>query len=268
MLEVPRYAPFAGAFWLIQVVSRFAEGSPLSLFDCLLPLLMFVPWVIKSRTRRIIVSASTYFIVYYVAFIPLLDLIAERANWDFIPTLETTLLMGRNLVAEVQKYRTIPLNVFFCLGYSFHIFNIAVPLIYLLVIRRISHAEEYASAFLACGYLGFSIYLLFPVVPPRLALVGVDAVQPPWASDTWNTAGDWFRANQYAAMPSLHCAFPFLSYLYMRARNYRLQWLFAAMSVWLFLGTIYLGEHYLSDVIGGVVVAYVAYRATVRDEES
>lgn len=268
MLGVPRYMPFAVGFWLIHVFFRFVQGSPLSLLDLVLPLLIFLPWVIKSRTWRILVSVGTYFIVYYVAFMPLLDLITERASWDLIPKLESVLFRGWHLVAEIQNCRTIPLNAFFCLGYSLHIFNIAVPLVYLLLIRRKSHAEEYASAFLACGYLGFSIYLLFPVVPPRLALTGVEAVQPPWASGTWETAGEWFCANQYAAMPSLHCAFPFLSYLYLRARSYRLRRLFAAMSVWLFLGTIYLGEHYLSDVIGGVVVAYVAYRATVRGEKT
>jgi membrane-associated phospholipid phosphatase len=268
MLALPRYAPFAVAFWLIHVAFRFIEGSPPSLWDAVLPLLLFLPWMLRWRVRRVIVSVCTYFVVYYVAFMPLLDLIAERASWNLIPEIESVFFGGQNIVAAIQKYRTIPLNAFFCLGYSLHIFNIAVPLLYLMLIRKTSHAEEYAWAFLACGYLGFSIYLLFPVVPPRLALDGVTAVHPPWASATWRTAGEWFRANQFAAMPSLHCAFPFLSYLYLRARNYRLQWLFAGMSLWLFAGTIYLGEHYLSDVIGGVIVAYGAYRATVRGEKT
>ncbi len=242
-------------------------GPHVSVADFFLPMLLFLPWTLRSRSQRIIVSVATYFVVYYAAFLPLLDSISARANWHQIPELESQFLLGWNPILSIQRYRNTILDTVFCIGYSIHIFNIIVPLFYLLFKDRHSDADGYVSAFLACGYLGFTIYLLYPVAPPRLALTGVESVAPPWASGTWEVAGEWFRANPYAAMPSLHCAFPFLSYLYLRHKGYALKWLFAATSAWLFVGTVYLGEHYLSDVVGAVIVAYLAFIITARIEK-
>ncbi len=258
---LPRHAAFAFCFWLVQLIYRITSGTPPVLCDILFPLFLFAPWAIRPLTWRLVISIGCYFVIYYVAFLHLLDDIVVRAHWMEIPNLETRLFAGWSPVVELQKYRIVPLNVFFCVGYSLHIVNILLPFFYLLFKKQYAHAEEYVSVFLACGYLGFTIYLLYPVVPPRLALLDVTSVSPPWASGAWESAGQLFRANPYAALPSLHCAFPFLSFLYLRARGYSLAWLFAGMSLWLFVGTIYLGEHYFLDVLGGMIVAFVAFFA-------
>lgn len=258
---LPRHASFAFCFWLVQLIYRITSGTTPVLCDILFPFFLFAPWAIRPLTWRLVISIGCYFVIYYVAFLHLLDGIVVRAHWMEIPNLETRLFAGWSPVVEFQKYRTIPLNVFFCVGYSLHIVNILLPFFYLLFKKEYAHAEEYVSVFLACGYLGFTIYLLYPVVPPRLALPDVTSVSPPWASGAWESAGQLFRANPYAALPSLHCAFPFLSFLYLRARGYSLAWLFAGMSLWLFVGTIYLGEHYFLDVLGGMIVASIAFFA-------
>jgi len=263
---VPSYAPIALAFWMVHTVYRLRAGGPIGVSDLALPLLLFAPWVVRSRHQRVILSAATYFAVYYAAFLPLLDDITARADWHTIPAVEAAFIPGQNPVIAIQQYRTPLLNVVFCVGYSLHIANILVPLFFFIGKNDMDNADSYVSAFLACGYLGFAIYLLFPVVPPRLALPDVTAVAPPWASQAWETAGSWFRANPYAAMPSLHCAFPFLSYLYLRSIRSRLRWVFAFMSVWLFIGTVYLGEHYVSDVVAAIPTAWVAAWCARRRE--
>ncbi|MBN1423232.1 phosphatase PAP2 family protein [Candidatus Fermentibacteria bacterium] len=256
--RIPAYAPIALMFWLVHVAFRFRAGGPVGVCDLALAALLFLPWSVRSRLLRVLMSAAAYFAVYYVAFLPLLDDIAARAHWHEIPALEAALFPGTNPVIAVQAYRTTFLNVIFCIGYTLHIANILVPLLFFLRTRDMANADSYSSSFLACGYLGFAIYLLYPVVPPRLALPEVTAVTPPWASDAWHTAGSWFRANPYAAMPSLHCAFPVLSYLYLRSIHSPLRWVFLGMSIWLFVGTVYLGEHYVSDVVAAMLVAWVA----------
>ena len=263
---LPSYAPIALAFWLLHAVCRAQAGGRVGLFDVVLPVLLFAPWMLRPRAQRVILSVATYFAVYYAAFLPLLDSITARADWHAISALEAVIFPGQNPVIAIQQYRTPLLNVVFCTGYSLHIANVLVPLLFFIGRKDMDHADSYASAFLACGYLGFAIYLLFPVVPPRLALPEVSAVTPPWASHAWETAGTWFRANPYAAMPSLHCAFPFLSYLYLHSIGSRLRWVFAFMSAWLFIGTVYLGEHYVSDVVAAMPTAWLAAWWTRRKE--
>jgi len=257
--RLPAYAPVAVLFWIVHGIYRIQAGGHPHFADVLLPILLFAPWLIHSRFWRRIVCTGTYFMVYYVAFLPVLDDIMVRADWSSIPRLETWLFRGIQPVNIIQEYRTMYLNVFFCIGYSLHIMNVVLPLLYLLIRRKWRDSDGFVSAFLACGYLGFTVYSLFPVVPPRLALPDVAAVIPPWAGGTWQEAGEIFRANPYAAMPSLHCAFPFLSFLYLRWRRYALSWVFLFMSIWLFIGTVYLGEHYVLDVLGGIFIAVLGF---------
>lgn len=262
--HVPPYGGIALAFWAIHLGFRLSAGRALGITDILLPALMFCPWLIPSVRWRAVVSTATYFAVYYVAFVPLLDDITQRARWLDVPSWEAKVFGPENPVALVQRFRTPLLNVFFCVGYSLHIANVWVPLAWFLLRRDTLNAARFSWAFLACGYLGFAIYLLYPVVPPRLALEGVTAVAPPWGAQAWETAGRWFRANPYAAMPSLHCAFPFLSFLFLRAIRSRLRWAFAWMSLWLMVGTVYLGEHYISDVLAALPVAWVGARVGLK----
>ncbi len=262
-LSLPSYAPAALGFWTLHASIRIRTGS-LGLADLALILLLFGPWLLRSPWQRVLVSAATYFAVYYVAFLPLLPDITSRAHWTEVPAFEARIFPGTNPVIAVQAYRTTFFNVVFCIGYSLHIANVLVPLLFFTLKRDLARAQSYAAAFLACGYLGFAIYLLYPVVPPRLALPQVSAVTPPWASAAWEKAGSWFRANPYAAMPSLHCAFPYLSYVYLRSIGSKLSWVFAGMSAWLFIGTVYLGEHYVSDVLAAVPTAWAAMAIVKR----
>jgi membrane-associated phospholipid phosphatase len=69
--------------------------------------------------------------------------------------------------------------------------------------------------------------------------------------------------NLYAAFPSLHAGFPVVAAAAAWRRNRAVGivlWLWAVI-VWLVV--VYLGEHYVADVIGGIVYAAIAI-AVVR----
>ena len=64
-----------------------------------------------------------------------------------------------------------------------------------------------------------------------------------------------------AAMPSIHAAYPFLGFLFgFRLLGWRaLPLLIYSACVW--LSVVYLGEHYVVDVIGGIILAGAAFAA-------
>jgi membrane-associated phospholipid phosphatase len=64
--------------------------------------------------------------------------------------------------------------------------------------------------------------------------------------------------NLYAAFPSLHAGFPVLAAVAAWRRDKRVG---AALSMWavlVWITVVYLGEHYVADVLGGVLYAAVA----------
>lgn len=130
---------------------------------------------------------------------------------------------------------------------------------------------QFMLALLLLSYGAFLTYLLFPAAPPWMAsdLGYIDPLRR-ISSDIWWAMGikdfSSFYANlspnPVAAVPSLHSAYPALFALFLN-RMYGLKktwwvWLYPA-SLW--LGVVYLGEHYVIDVILGFLYAVLAYKA-------
>ena len=70
--------------------------------------------------------------------------------------------------------------------------------------------------------------------------------------------------NNTAAFPSLHAAFPFLSFLVLRRAFGRIGWLAFAYFLLTSFSIVYLGDHYVIDVLAGVAFAAASYAVVVR----
>jgi hypothetical protein len=66
-------------------------------------------------------------------------------------------------------------------------------------------------------------------------------------------------SNDVAAFPSLHAAYPFLAFLFVRRVFPRAGWLMLAYAVCVWFSIVYLGEHWVVDIIGGVAYSIAAY---------
>ena len=117
---------------------------------------------------------------------------------------------------------------------------------------------RFTVAMLAMSFAAFVVFLLVPVAPPWLAghhhlLPGVRSLLAlPSAVSPYFDRLDPDRA---AAFPSLHAAYPLLAALALwpvtrRGATLAIAW---AAAVW--FSVVYLGQHYVIDVIGGIILA-------------
>ncbi|MDP4150039.1 MAG: phosphatase PAP2 family protein [Bacteroidota bacterium] len=126
---------------------------------------------------------------------------------------------------------------------------------------------RFSLTFLLVNLLGFIIYYAYPAAPPwYVRLYGFD-----FHSHTpGNTAGlgrfdSYFHvsvfsslyaksSNVFAAMPSLHAAYP-LTVLYygIRAQARWFNALFAAIMAGIWFAAVYTGHHYVLDVLAGII---------------
>lgn len=116
--------------------------------------------------------------------------------------------------------------------------------------------------------LAFATYVVAPTSPPWIAQpasvqhVIEDAIQ----RSNLPSAAVWLYAhhdyNLYAAFPSLHAGFPVVAAAAAWQRNRLAGVLLAAWAVIVWVAVVYLGEHYVSDVLGGVLYALAAVLAT------
>jgi hypothetical protein len=135
---------------------------------------------------------------------------------------------------------------------------------------------EFMGSFLIVALTGFATFVLYPAAPPwiaanwfhylphvsRIFQAGINFLggqQSFSALYSWlYSHGGW---DVYGAMPSEHAAFPFLCFLYARRAWPRAGWTLLPYCFAVWLAVVYMGEHYVVDVIAGIAYAAVAYAA-------
>jgi membrane-associated phospholipid phosphatase len=140
---------------------------------------------------------------------------------------------------------------------------------------------SYVTRVVAVSIAGLITYVLFPEAPPWLA--AKDGVIPPVAR---LSARGWeylhlgnvktllanaqnAGSNPVAAMPSLHTALATMVALYIGHRLHsRWRWLLVLYPMAMGLSLVYLGEHYVLDVVAGVLYALVVHWGLTRWERS
>jgi membrane-associated phospholipid phosphatase len=180
----------------------------------------------------------------------------ERAIFGTLPT----------LVLQ-QFYRTPFLDYLAAFFYSLHFI---IPIVFAFVLWKFCPREywRYICAFLLCSYAALITSALYPTAPPYDAGIGVVRillqVDHQIGVPFYRTLFDFFEANPNAAFPSLHSAYPWIVSLYSFKikRAKALPVLVLPIGIW--FSAVYLGEHYVIDVIGGIAYATCAYLATEK----
>jgi len=145
---------------------------------------------------------------------------------------------------------------------------------------RRNHFPRYALAMAITMYVALIFFFLVPTAPPWLAgqwgelpapglarvmdLAGSSLNAPTYQS-AYQSLG---AANPVAAMPSVHMAITFVVYLWVRQYAPAWRWPCLAYVLVMAFSLIYLGEHYVSDLVAGAVCASIVYFATGRVFES
>jgi hypothetical protein len=104
--------------------------------------------------------------------------------------------------------------------------------------------------------LGFVVFWLYPVAPPRMLDGFTDVVASTHAFGSWHTGALASHANQVAAMPSLHIAWAVWCTLALwRASERRwVRTLALAYPCLTGLAVVATGNHFLLDIVGGLLV--------------
>jgi hypothetical protein len=200
-------------------------------------------------------------------------------------------LFGGNLPTQVLQEAFHPatgLDPLAIAGTIFYFLHFPLPLAvaFLLWIRRRRAYYDYIAALILVSIAGFATYLVLPVAPPWWAaehglipgLNGMPAItylKEQGFNDLARLLGFEGRylfsytiyevnPNQVAAFPSLHAGYPFLAFLFARRAFGRVGWLMLAYAACVWFAIVYLADHYVVDILGGLAYASVAYLAIVH----
>jgi hypothetical protein len=169
-----------------------------------------------------------------------------------------------------------------------YMLHFALPLVtgFILWVWRRAHYYDFVAALILLSLWGFVTFVLIPTAPPWYAAqVGalnsasghpVISYLKPGAFDTlanfFGFKADYIytytfydvNPNGFAAWPSLHVGYPFLSFLVLRRAFGKIGWIGFAYTLLVAFSVMYTGDHWLIDCLGGVAYAYVSYYVVVH----
>ncbi|HVS78901.1 MAG TPA: phosphatase PAP2 family protein [Candidatus Saccharimonadales bacterium] len=155
-----------------------------------------------------------------------------------------------------------------------YLFHFILPFFLVIVVWK-THESQYwrvVWTYLVVAFGSFLTFFLFPSAPPWLAsqnhhIQHITRI----SSDVWAGLGlhnfpsfyNHISPNPVAAIPSLHAAWATLLFIFV-LKLYGRRWaaLSAIYPALIFFGTVYEGEHYVFDIIAGIVYAIAGYMAT------
>jgi len=229
-----------------------------------------------------ILGQSKSFVIYFLPFVLLLlsyeklrslaPLINSHVHYMEMVHFDKWLFGGVLPTAWLQQHmyfgRVAWYDFYFYFLYMLHF---VTPILLAVAIWKYRPKQYwlFITSLVFLSYAGFITYVLYPAAPPWMAS-DLRFIEPIHriSSDVWYAFGvkdfsSYYKQlapNTVAAMPSLHAAYPFLLALFVRRiwgnRWFALSLIYPA-SIW--LGVVYLGEHYVVDVLFGILYALLSY---------
>jgi membrane-associated phospholipid phosphatase len=149
--------------------------------------------------------------------------------------------------------------------YMTHFFSV-ILVGFLLWTKRKAHYWAYMMGLIVLSYTAFLTYVVFPAAPPWWASMnGYLSGQPVNLTHSLLSPNYIFAtANALGAMPSLHSAWPFYLFFYCLYVWGRKALPVFILPVGVALSSIYLGHHYLVDILAGIGYAAVAFWIATR----
>lgn len=270
---------FSSIFVPVILPALYIIGSYLlfgyRLEHLLLVILFSGMYFASGVTRRFIIGFSLfiiYWIIYdYMKAFPNYLLMDVHINELYLAEKSIFSVDVNGIILTYNEFFRQNTNTFLDIVTAFAYLSwIPLPLsfAYYLYLKNRPEFLNFSFAFLMVNLLGFIIYYAYPAAPPWYVekygyeffinaqgsaagllsfdnLIGIPVFQNIY------TRG----SNVFAAMPSLHCAYP-LIVLYFGLKN-NMGWLknsiFALFTVGIWFAAVYSNHHYVLDVIAGIL---------------
>lgn len=136
-------------------------------------------------------------------------------------------------------------------------FLVTLGLLAYLWWRRADIYRPLRNSLVLINLLGFLVFWLYPVAPPRMLGGFTDVVAASGTVGSWHTGALASQANQLAAMPSLHIAWAVWCSIAIWRMTSRPVLRALGIAYPLLTGLVVLatGNHYVLDIVGGAILA-------------
>lgn len=275
-MAYPKIFKISGVIGTVVCIWLFIAAPSWPTPDKLFVLLLFI-FMIFGQALEALKRLGPFIglILIYESFRSLAVSLNHYVNYTFMPTFDRA-LFGGNLPTKVlqnllwrgsaQWY-----DLLFYIVYMLH-FVLPVALAVLLWKKREKHYWNYITTLVTLSFMAFLTFLIFPAAPPWLAsekgyiepIVHVSTyVFQALGIRDFPSFYNKISPNLVAAVPSLHTAYSVLLAFFVWKLFGKKWGLFSCIYPFIILiSIVYMGEHYVFDLIAGVLYAALAYKCS------
>jgi membrane-associated phospholipid phosphatase len=272
VLSVILPAVFASVLCALYIVYRTIPGPEL------IVLCFFIYAAYNKRTRRFVADWAP-FVALFLSYEAMNGLVGSLANPSAVHIVEPIAaemrLFGSIPTLALQQLFRTPFPMLWPswspdrLGAFFYSLHFIAPTAFGFVLWKYSNRsfQSYTLALAVGTYGALLTFLFYPTAPPWY---GVNATRILFSVDKslgipfYRTLVDYIQSDPFAAFPSLHAMYPWVISLYAFKikKTKALSVLLLPLGVW--FSAVYLGEHYVVDIIGGILYGSCAFLLAER----
>lgn len=284
---------------LIIVIISFIVINQITKFrpdHAFLALLIITLSLGKERSRRFLVDWAPL-ILYWFAYDMMrgvADSVRGAINIETPYQLEH-ILFSRLFGGEIPPFwfqdfqawlgNNIIRQIIDLIGANFYTLHFAIPLVVGWIFWHTTNDRKtfyrYFYTLTVLNILALFTFMVYPVAPPwyvynygfdqplQNSFFGLSAgslinVDKMFGTNFFSTVWDSFNSNHFAAIPSLHGAYPVVTaiFLYQKFKRYKKSLLLYCLGVW--FSAVYLNQHYIIDLIIGGIYILIAYYTVDR----
>jgi membrane-associated phospholipid phosphatase len=226
--------------------------------------LLFFIYAAYNRRTHHFVKDWIPFVTLFVSFEAMYGLVGSVSGIVHIqePIRIESELFGTIPTLLLQHLYRMPILDY--LGALFYSLHFIAPTVFAFVLWKYhpKHYWKYSLAFAISTYSALITFLIYPVAPPWY---GVNATRVLFQVDhdlglpIYRSIFDFIQPNPFAAFPSLHATYPWLISLYALKIGKKKALAILVLPVFVWFSAIYLGEHYVVDILGGIAYATFAF---------
>ncbi len=260
-LRVHLYAALPVGYAIALLAYYLLRGA---LFQ-LLPLLFFlgaVPLLVLLGNTRDVARYWTPFVMIMLSYEALSGVVGSFAASRSIVSLYPLdrLLWGLNVTGWVQtafaSVAVTDLSTFF---YTLHFLIVVATSVALWCFNRRLFGK-FVTAILITSYAALFTFVIMPTMPPWYLGVAKNLYDSTGSSVLPGGLSYFislFVSDQFAAFPSLHAAYAIIFSYFAIRLDRRLAFVAIPVTAGVLFSTVYLGQHYLIDLIGGAAYALI-----------
>jgi membrane-associated phospholipid phosphatase len=248
--------------YTVGLVTYYLVSGRLFQFSPALFSLMVIPIVALTASKADITKYWVPFIVIMASYEALAGAFGSVINAKSVLSLFDIdkAIWGFNLTGWVQAtFASTDLTDVATVLYSLHLPLVAVAAVLVWHLRRAVFGK-YVTAMVLTSYAALFTFILIPTAPPWYDGVAKNLIQsfgPSGALSLVGSLTSLIESDKFAAFPSLHGAYAIIFTYFMFKVDKRIGIVSLPLTVGILFSTVYLGQHYVLDLIGGALYALV-----------